>query len=160
MYIYERPLPQNTRYTFCHKFIYLSNMIAKNPIHPSMASMASAVTANPIILFFLRYFYKHLTRLSQCSRLGVMYSFVKDQDGEVIATTKCLDCQVHGIELHSRGLCMNCYQANRRAGTLADFPTAFFLNSPEEYVAWAVKYLPELVQREAKDQGVEWVKDW
>lgn len=84
--------------------------------------------------------------------MGSMYSFVKDKEGEIIATTKCFDCQVTGITLHSRGLCMTCYQANRRDGTLGEYPTAYFLNSPEEYVHWAVKYYPELVKQEIYDQ--------
>lgn len=82
------------------------------------------------------------------------FSFKNDIDGSAILTVACLDCGVAGIELHSRGLCMNDYQANRRAGTLDEFPTAYFLNSPEEYVYWAVKYHPELVKKWQEDLGV------
>ena len=79
-------------------------------------------------------------------------SFTHDRDGDKIATAKCLDCQEH-LELHSRGLCGACYQRNRRQGTLEEYPTTLFLNSPEEYIQWAVRFYPELVQHYIAEQG-------
>lgn len=82
------------------------------------------------------------------------FSFSKDVDGEINLTVACLDCRVSGIELHSRGLCMTCYQSNRRHGTLDEYPTAYFLNQPEEYVYWAVKFYPDEVKRWLRELGV------
>lgn len=88
-----------------------------------------------------------LTWLGVCRKMWYMtnFSFTHDRDGDKISTVSCLDCGF-AIELHSRGLCATCYQRNRRNGTLDEFPTTYFLSSPEEYVYWAVKHYPELVK--------------
>lgn len=68
----------------------------------------------------------------------------------------CLECGTEAA--WARGLCQRCYGVVRRAQSLDLYPTNQYIDHPEQYVGWAVKYNLDDLQNALLQHGYHIVR--